>query len=133
MTNDNRPQAAVLVANSVAMEVGSNNPVIIGAFNALESRVFPARVGFFAVAKVWGMPTGEAKTCLIRLVDPGTQRVIGETGEHRFNVTSPTDVHTAISMFQNVSVPKSGTYEVQVTTGGEVIGIFPLTIGSPKA
>ncbi|HLN65028.1 MAG TPA: hypothetical protein VK464_26200 [Symbiobacteriaceae bacterium] len=133
MTNDNRPQAAVLVANSVAMEVGTNNPVIIGAFNALQSRVFPARVGFYAVAKVWGMPVGEAKTCMIRLVDPETKQVIGETGEHRFNVTSTTDVHTAISMFQNVLVPKSGTYEVQVTTGGEAIGIFPLTIGSPKA
>jgi hypothetical protein len=132
MTTDYRPQAAVLVANSIAMEVGTNNPVVIGAFNAMTAKVFPTRIRFYAMAKVWGMPAGSEHTCVIRLVEAGTNNVVAETGAHKFASIGPADVHTAISLFQGTTIPKSGTYEVQATSGGQVIGVFPLTVENPK-
>lgn len=132
MSNEN-PQASVMVANSVAMEVGTNNIVIMGAFDGLQSAVYPARTSFYAVAKVWGMPNKENNTCTLKLVDTNTDQVVAEAGEHKFSSSGPNDIHTAISYFQNVSLPKSGTYETRAYVGDTVIGAYPITAGSAAA
>ncbi|HYG56752.1 MAG TPA: hypothetical protein VD902_01600 [Symbiobacteriaceae bacterium] len=124
------PRASVLVANNVAMEVGSKNVVIMGAFDGLQSPVFPARTTFYAIAKVWGMPAAEDNTCKLKLVDPAANQVVAEAGEHKFSSAGPNQVHTAISLFQNISLPKSGTYEVQALVGDNVIGTYPVNVGS---
>jgi hypothetical protein len=126
------PQASVIVANSVAMEVGTNNVVIIGAFDGLQSPVFPTRTSFFAMAKIWGMPAKENK-CILKLVSREDNKVLEEAGAHTFTPSGPTDVHTAISYFQNVTLPKSGVYEVQATVGDQVIGRYPVNAGSAKS
>lgn len=129
MTTTTNPQASVMVANSVAMEVGTNNIVIMGAFDGLQSSVYPARTTFYAVAKLWGM-SGKENTCTLKLVDVTTNQVIAEAGEHQINSASPNDIHTAISLFQNVSLPKSGVYETRAYMGDKVIGAYPITAGN---
>lgn len=133
MTYQSGPQASVLVCNSVAMEVGTNNPVIIGVFDGLQSTVFPTRASFFAVAKVWGMGAGANNTCALQVVDPASDTVVSEAGEHKFATSGPQDVHTAISYFQNISIPKSGVYELRAVSGGKAIGAYPINVGSPTA
>ncbi|HYF79658.1 MAG TPA: hypothetical protein VD973_21330 [Symbiobacteriaceae bacterium] len=129
MASTASPQASVMVANSVAMEVGTNNIVIMGAFDGLQSAVYPARTTFYAVAKLWGM-SGKDNTCTLKLVDTTNDQVVAEAGEHKFTSNGPTDIHTAISLFQNVSLPKSGTYEARAYMGDKVIGAYPITAGS---
>jgi hypothetical protein len=133
LENQTGPQASVIVANSVAMEVGSNNVVIIGAFDGLQSPMFPTRTSFFAMAKVWGMPAKENNSCVLKLVDVETNAMVAEAGAHNFASAGPHDVHTAISYFQNVTLPKSGIYEVRAISGDQVIGRYPLAAGSAKA
>lgn len=129
MANGNA-QASVLVANNVAMEIGTNNVVIMGAFDGLQSPVFPARTSFYAIAKVWGMPAAEDNTCKIKLIDPATDQVVAEAGEHKFSSEGPNQIHTAISLFQNISLPKSGSYEVRAYAGDNVIGAYPVNVTS---
>ncbi|HWH69142.1 MAG TPA: hypothetical protein VNT26_07140 [Candidatus Sulfotelmatobacter sp.] len=126
------PRASVMVSNSVAMEVGTNNIVIMGAFDGLQSNVYPARTTFYAVAKLWGMPEKE-NTCTLKLVDATTDKVIAEAGEHKFTSAGENDIHTAISLFQNVSLPKSGVYETRAYLGDTVIGAYPITAGNAQA
>jgi len=121
-----------MVANSVAMEVGTNNIVIMGAFDGLQSTVYPARATFYAVAKLWGMPEKE-NICTLKLVDATTDQVIAEAGKHEFTSSSPNDIHTAISLFQNVSLPKSGVYETRAYLGEAIIGAYPITAGNAAA
>ncbi|HWI63476.1 MAG TPA: hypothetical protein VNT75_16690 [Symbiobacteriaceae bacterium] len=128
MTTAN-PQASVMVANSVAMEVGTNNIVIMGAFDGLQSSVYPARTTFYAVAKLWGM-SGKENSCTLKLVDVTSGQVVAEAGEHKFSSDNPNDIHTAISLFQNVSLPKSGVYETRAYVGDKVIGAYPITAGN---
>ncbi|HYF93723.1 MAG TPA: hypothetical protein VD969_16025 [Symbiobacteriaceae bacterium] len=132
MPSTANPRASVMVANGVAMEVGTNNIVIMGAFDGLQSSVFPARTTFYAVAKLWGMPEKE-NTCTLKLVDATTDQVIAEAGKHEFTSTNPRSVHTAISLFQNVSLPKSGVYEARAYLGDTVIGAYPITADSVAA
>jgi|GEM_PF-3385815 len=129
MTSEGNPRASLMVANGVAMEVGTNNVVIMGAFDGLQSSVYPARTTFYAVAKVWGMPAKE-NTCTLKLVDAETNQVVAEAGEHKFTSKSPGDIHTAISLFRNISLPKSGTYEARAYVGDNVIGAYPITAGN---
>jgi hypothetical protein len=129
MSTEN-PQASVMDANGVAMEVGTNNLVIMGAFDGLQSAVYPARTSFYAVAKIWGMPAKENNSCTLKLVDADTNQIVAEAGEHKFASKSPSDIHTAISFFQSVSLPKSGTYEARAYVGDKVIGAYPVTAGT---
>lgn len=132
MTTGGNPQASVMVANSVAMEVGTNNIVIMGAFDGLQSAVYPARTTFYAVAKLWGMG-GKDNTCTLKLVDTTNNEVVAEAGEHKFSSSGPSDVHTAISLFQNISLPRSGVYEARAYVGDKVIGAYPISAGNAAA
>lgn len=125
-----QPKASVMVANSIAMEVGTNNVVIMGAFDGLQSPTFPTRSTFYAIAKVWGMPNKEDNKCILKLVDSQSNQVVAEAGEHKFTTNSPNEVHTAISLFQNITLPKSGTYEARAYVGDTVIGAYPINVGS---
>lgn len=127
-----QPQASVLLCNSVAQEIGSNNLVIIGSFDGLQSTMFPTKANFYAVAKVWGMGPSSENVVALKLVDENG-KVVAEAGEHKYATDSASQVHTAISLFQNVSVPASGTYTVQAMAGPQVIGAHPLSVGSPKS
>jgi len=127
------PTASVMVANSVAMEVGTNNLVIMGAFDGLQSPVYPTRTSFYAVAKVWGMPANKDSSCTLKLVDVASDKVVAEAGEHRFTPTSDQDVHTAISLFNDVDLPKSGVYEARVYANDRVIGAYPIRAHSRKS
>lgn len=129
MPYDN-PQASVIVSNSVATEVGSNSLIILGTFDGLQSAAFPTRSSFCVVAKVWGVD-GE-QTCELKMVDAETNQVVAEAGEHKFASRGKKQVHTAISLFQAITIPKSGVYEARAIIGGKVIGFHPIVVSSGK-
>lgn len=131
--NEAKPQASIMVAHKMAMELGTNNVVIIGAFDGVQSNVYPTRTSFYAVAKVWGMPVKQNNSCKLKLVDVGSNQVVAEAGEHKFESSGANDIHTAISLFNNVTLPKSGVYEVRAYSGDQVIGTYPLTAGGAGA
>lgn len=111
-----QPQASVLLCNSIAQEIGSNNLVVIGSFDGLQSSMFPTKATFYAVAKVWGMGPSPENVVSLKLVDQNG-KVVAQAGEHKYATESASQVHTAISLFQNVEVPASGTYMVQAFAG----------------
>jgi hypothetical protein len=132
ITNGAAPEAAIMVCNGVASEIGTNNLVIIGSFDSMQSNTFPTRTNFYVVAKLWGMPPSDASRCTLKLVERANGKVLAEAGEHRFASKGPDDVHTAISQFADVAIPKSGMYEARAYVGDSVIGRYPLKVDSAK-
>ena len=119
--------ASVVACNSVATEIGSNNLVLYGVFDQMQAPVFPTRVTFFGVAKVWGATANQS--IVLKLVEAATNEVVSQAAEHK----STGETHTAISVFQGVTVPKSGSYEVRAYIGDQVLGAYPISVGSAKA
>lgn len=130
MANEIRPQASLMVCDNLATVVGANTLVMIGVFDGVKLAVFPGRVTFYCVAKIWGLEGGE-HTVALRLVD-ATGKAVAEAGVHNFRTGGPNDVHTAVSQFRNVALPTSGAYELRAYRGDAVIGQLPFNAGSAK-
>lgn len=124
-------KASVMVCNSVAFEVGTNNLVLGGAFDGFSSSVFPVRSTFYVVAKLWDVKGSSGVNCVLKLVDAESGAVVAEAAGHKLN-PAERYVHTAISRFDNITIPKSGTYEARAYIGNEVAGAYPLRVGNFK-
>ena len=101
--------------------------MLIGIFEAINAREFPARHHTMFVANRWCKGEGSF-TQKIRIINTKDKSVIFQTEEQPFQLADIDTHHTIISKFNNLLFQDPGKYWVEVFLNNELILNYPIML-----
>ena len=101
--------------------------MLLGIFEAINAKEFPARHHTLFVANRWCKGEGSF-TQKIRMVDTDTKKTVFQTDDQPFQLADIDTHHTIISRFNNLLFEKPGKYWVEVFLNNELILNYPIML-----
>ena len=101
--------------------------MLLGIFEAINAKEFPARHHTLFVANRWCKGEGSF-TQKIRMIDAGSKRVVLQTEEQPFQLADIDAHHTIISRFNNLLFENPGKYWVEIFMNNELILNYPIML-----
>lgn len=101
--------------------------MLLGIFEAINAREFPARHHTMFVANRWCKGEG-AFTQKIRIISTKDKSVVFQTEDQPFNLSDIDTHHTIISKFNNLLFQNPGKYWVEVFLNNELILNYPIML-----
>ena len=101
--------------------------MLLGIFEAINAREFPARHHTLFVANRWCKGEGTF-TQKIRIVSTKDKSIIFQTEDQPFQLTDIDSHHTIISRFNNLLFPDVGKYWVEIFLNNELILNYPIML-----
>ncbi len=127
-------EARILLAADFANVDAAGKLNIIGAFNRIFARQFPAKHGLLYVVIRFAVELGEfgkERTLSIILFDDDASEV-WKIPDVKFTVQKPNDAHSGdfhpIIAIQNLEFPKPGRYEFRIFVNDDFKGSIPLDV-----
>ncbi|MFA5142764.1 MAG: hypothetical protein WC522_01175 [Candidatus Omnitrophota bacterium] len=105
--------------------------ILIGLFEAISAKKFPATHPVVFVANRWCKGSGEF-TQRIRIVSSRDNSIVFQTDEQDFELADIDRHHTLISRFNNIAFPNAGKYWVEVLLDGELVINYPVILNEAK-
>ena len=105
--------------------------ILIGLFEAINAKIFPATHAALFVVNRWCKGSGTF-TQKIRIVNPKDKSLIFQTDEQTFELVDIDRHHTLISRFNNLVFPNAGKYWVEVLLDGELVINYPIILNEAK-
>ncbi|MBU0759684.1 MAG: hypothetical protein KKC66_03865 [Candidatus Omnitrophica bacterium] len=119
-----------IVCDSVRRE-DNGKMMLIGIFEVIGARVFPARHPELFIVNRWIKGSGHFKE-KTRVVNSKDNKVIVETKEVEFELKDINHAHTVISKFMNITFQEAGKYQVEVLLSGDVLRYYPIILAQEK-
>ena len=101
--------------------------MLLGIFEAINAKEFPARHHTLFVANRWCKGEGSF-TQKIRIVNTKDKAVVFQTEEQPFQLSDIDTHHTIMSRFNNLLFPDPGKYWVEVFLNNELILNYPIML-----
>lgn len=101
--------------------------MLLGIFEAINAREFPARHHTLFVANRWCKGEGSF-TQKIRIVSAKDKGIVFQTEDQPFQLSDIDTHHTIISRFNNLLFPESGKYWVEIFLNSELMLNYPLML-----
>jgi hypothetical protein len=101
--------------------------MLLGIFEAINAKEFPARHHTLFVANRWCKGEGSF-TQKIRMIDADNKKIVFQTEDQPFQLTDIDMHHTIISRFNNTLFEKPGKYWVEVSLNNELILNYPIML-----
>jgi hypothetical protein len=101
--------------------------MLIGIFEAINAKEFPARHHSMCVASRWCKGEGSF-TQKIRIVGSDNKTVVFQTEDQRFELGDIDTHHTIISRFNNLLFETPGKYWVEIFLNNELILNYPIML-----
>lgn len=101
--------------------------MLLGIFEAINAKEFPARHHTLFVANRWCKGEGSF-TQKIRIINTKDKAVVLQTEEQPFQLSDIDTHHTIISRFNNLLFPDPGKYWVEVFLNNELILNYPIML-----
>lgn len=101
--------------------------MLLGIFEAINAREFPARHHTLFVANRWCKGEGSF-TQKIRIINAQDKGAVFQTEEQSFQLSDIDTHHTIISRFNNLLFPNPGKYWVEVFLNNELILNYPIML-----
>lgn len=101
--------------------------ILLGLFEAINARKFPATHPALYVANRWCKGSG-GFVQKIRIVNTKDGKVSFQTDDQPFTLADIDAHHTLISRFNNIVFPEPGKYWVEVLLDGELVLNYPLML-----
>jgi hypothetical protein len=101
--------------------------MLLGLFEAINARKFPATHAVLFVANRWCKGEGEFIQ-KIRIVNSKDGKVVFQTDEQPFKLADIDAHHTLISRFVNLVFPNAGKYWVEVLLDNELFLNYPVML-----
>ncbi len=105
--------------------------ILIGLFEAINAKKFPATHPALFVATRWCKGSGQF-TQKIRIVNPKDNSAIFQTDDQVFELGDIDRHHTLISKFNNLLFPNPGKYWVEVLLDNELVINYPIMLNESK-
>lgn len=105
--------------------------MLLGIFEAITARKFPATHPALFVANRWCKGEGEF-TQKIRIVNTKDSSIVFQTDDQPFKLESIDMHHTLVSRFNNLVFPIPGKYWVEVLLDGELFINYPIILREMK-
>ena len=105
--------------------------ILIGLFEAINAKIFPATHPALFVVNRWCKGSGEFKQ-KIRIVNPKDNSAIFQTDEQAFELVDIDKHHMLISRFNNIAFPNPGKYWVEILLDGELLINYPIILSEAK-
>lgn len=105
--------------------------MLIGLFEAISAKKFPAKHPALFVANRWCKGEG-AFTQKIRIVNSKDNSLIFQTDEQAFDLADIDRHHTLMSRFNNLIFPNPGKYWLEVLLDGELVINYPIILNEAK-
>lgn len=101
--------------------------MLLGIFEAINAKEFPARHHTLFVANRWCKGEGSF-TQKIRIINTKDKAVVFQTEEQPFQLSDIDTHHTIISRFNNLLFPDPGKYWIEVFLNNELILNYPIML-----
>jgi len=105
--------------------------ILIGLFEAINARKFPATHATLFVVNRWCKGEGTF-TQRIRIINPKDKSVVFHTDNQVFELGDIDRHHTLVSRFSNLVFPEAGKYWVDILLDNELILNYPLLLKEVK-
>jgi hypothetical protein len=101
--------------------------MLLGIFEAINAKEFPARHHTLFVANRWCKGEGSF-TQKIHMIDAGSKKIVFQTEEQPFQLADIDMHHTIISRFNNLLFENPGKYWIEVFLNNELILNYPIML-----
>jgi hypothetical protein len=101
--------------------------MLLGIFEAINAKEFPARHHSLYVANRWCKGEGEF-TQKIRIVNSLDKSIVFQTEEQKFELNDIDTHHTIISRFNNLLFNNAGKYWVEIFLNNELMLNYPIML-----
>ncbi len=105
--------------------------ILIGLFEAINTRTFPATHASLFVVNRWCKGEGTF-TQKIRIVNTKDESIVFQTEEQVFELADIDRHHTLISRFNNLIFPNPGKYRVAVFLDKDLVLSYPIMLKEVK-
>lgn len=105
--------------------------ILIGLFEAINSKVFPATHQMLFVVNRWCKGEGTF-TQKIRIINTKDKSIVFQTDEQGFELTDIDRHHTLVSRFNNLLFPNPGKYWVEILLDNELVLNYPIILKELK-
>jgi hypothetical protein len=105
--------------------------ILIGLFEAINSKVFPATHQMLFVVNRWCKGEGTF-TQKIRIINTKDKSIVFQTDEQGFELTDIDRHHTLVSRFNNLLFPNPGKYWIEVLLDNELVLNYPIILKELK-
>ncbi len=105
--------------------------MLIGLFEAINARHFPATHGMMFIVNRWCKGEGSF-TQKVRIVNTKDKSIVFQTEDQPFELADIDRHHTLISRFNNLVFPNSGKYWVDVFLNNELVLNYPIMLKEAK-
>lgn len=105
--------------------------MLLGLFEAINAREFPATHASLFVVNRWCKGEGEF-TQKIRIVNSKDGSLVFQTDDQAFQLHDIDSHHTLVSRFNNLRFPNQGKYWVEVLLDGELFLNYPIMLVQSK-
>ena len=113
------------ICEDVRMEMG-DKVSLMGLFDSILAREFPAIHPRLAVVAAWGGGVGEFKSQIL-LVAPGESHIT-DLGSANIRLSNEKHVHRHIGIHYNWKIPAPGIYEVRILLDGDLVRTLRLPV-----
>ncbi|MBI5124459.1 MAG: hypothetical protein HZA72_03475 [Candidatus Omnitrophica bacterium] len=101
--------------------------MILGIFEAINAKEFPARHGTLFVVNRWCKGEGEF-TQKIRIISTSDKEMVFQTEDQPFQLNDIDTHHTIVSRFNNLMFKNPGKYWVEIFLNNELILNYPIML-----
>lgn len=101
--------------------------MLLGIFEAINAREFPARHYTMFVANRWCKGEGSFAQ-KIRIISAKDKALVFQTEDQPFQLTDIDTHHTIISKFNNLLFPEPGKYWVEIFLNNELMLNYPIML-----
>ena len=105
--------------------------MLLGLFETISSRKFPATHGSLSVVNRWCKGEGHFSQ-RIRIVSARDNSIIFQTEDQPFELKEINGHHTLISRFNNLVFQEPGKYWVEIMLDGELVLNYPMMLKDAK-
>lgn len=105
--------------------------ILIGLFEAINARKFPATHAVLFVVNRWCKGEGTF-TQRIRIINPKDKSAVFQTDDQVFELGDIDKHHTLVSRFNNLVFPEAGKYWVEILLDNELMLNYPLILKEVK-
>lgn len=105
--------------------------ILIGLFEAINSKVFPATHQMLFVVNRWCKGEGTF-TQKIRIINTKDKSIVFQTDEQGFELTDIDRHHTLVSRFNNLLFPNPGKYWIEILLDNELVLNYPIILKELK-
>jgi hypothetical protein len=105
--------------------------ILIGLFEAINAKIFPATHQTLFVVNRWCKGEGTF-TQKIRIVNPNDKAIVFQTDEQAFELADIDRHHTLVSRFNSLVFPAPGKYWVEILLDSELFLNYPIILKEVK-